>query len=100
MRFINHEQGYSAIEAELQKRREQYESVKGKDKPFRVEFRYRNGCKHWQYFTSYEDALKAEDTRCRYGIYGNAIIERPSSEQIQIRGKRGGWSKYNPTTGK
>lgn len=89
--------GFMAIEAEMQKRREQYESVKGKDTPFRVEFRYRSGSKQWQYFTTYEDCLKAESTKCKYGIMGNAIIERPSSQQIQVRGKRGGWSKCKQT---
>ena len=88
--------GYSAIERVLEKRREQHESVKGKDTPFRVEFRYRRGTKHWQYFETYEDAMQAEDSSCRYSIYGSAIIEHPSSRQIQVRGKRGGWSKYTP----
>jgi len=86
--------GYFAIENELQKRREQAKKVKGKDTPFRVEFRYKRGTLHWQYFETYEDCLTAEDSSCRYSPWGNAIIERPSSRQIQIKGPRGGWKKY------
>lgn len=86
--------GYIAIEKELQKRREQADSVIGKHTPYRVEFRYKGGTKHWQYFETYEDCLEAEDSKCRYSIFGNAIIERPSSRQIQIEGPRGGWKAY------
>jgi len=85
--------GYLAIERELQKRREQRESVKGKYTPYRVEFRYRGGTKHCQYFTNVEDARLAEDALCRYNVYGRAEISRPLSKQIQIQGVRGGWKK-------
>lgn len=88
------DRGFFVIENVLQKRRAQYNSVKGKEVPFRVEFRYRGGTKHWQYFETYQDCLSAEDSSCRYGIFGNAIIEYPSSSQIQRSGVRGGWSKY------
>lgn len=87
-------EAYFAIERELQKRRDQYESVKGKETPFRVEFRYRQGTRHYQYFETYDDALKAEDSSCRYSPFGSAVIERPLSHQIQIQGPRGGWKKY------
>jgi len=84
---------YLRIEQELAKRREQAESVRGKDTPFRTEFRYRGGMKHWQYFASSDDALKGTDSRCTYGPTGRAIVEIPTSIQIQIRGPRGGWKK-------
>ena len=84
--------GYLAIEAELQKRREQIDSVKGKDTPFRVEFRYRGRTRHYQYFQSKEDASGAQDSLCSYGPFGNARIEKPTSSQVQRRGPRGGWS--------
>ena len=89
--------GYQLIEHELQLRRDQAMSVCGKDTPFRVEFRYPHGTKHWQYFTSAEDAMKAEDSSCSYSIGGSAIILRPISRQIQLRGPRGGWK---PAAGK
>jgi hypothetical protein len=85
--------GYLAIEAELQKRRAQCEEVKGKDTPYRVEFRYPHGTKHYQYFTTELDALCAKDSMCSYGPTGNAIILRPSSWVVQWRGPRGGWHK-------
>lgn len=91
-------QGFQAIEGELQRRREQYEDNKGKDTPFRVEYRFRRGSKAWEYFLSYEDAIKAPPHKsCRYGPFGNAIIEYPTSQQIQIRGVCGGWAKYKAT---
>lgn len=81
----------NSIECELYKRRMQADSVRGKDTPFRVEFRYRGGTKHWQYFVSAEDAETAEDSSCSYGLTGRAIIQQPSSQVIQVRGPRGGW---------
>ena len=84
---------YCSIETELQRRRAQADSVRGKDTPFRVEFRYPQGTKHWQYFTSKEDAAQAEDSICGYGPSGRGFIRRPSSQQIQVRGPRGGWRK-------
>ena len=86
--------GFFATEKELQARQKQRESVAGKPKPFRVEFRYPKGSKHWQYFEKYEDALNATDSMCRYWIFGHAIIHRPTSRQIQMQGARGGWKKY------
>jgi hypothetical protein len=83
--------GYYAIEHEMQKRREQWRSVIGQDTPFRVEFRYRGGTKHWQYFASIEHANKAEDVCCSYSPLGRAIISRPLSQRVQVRGPRGGW---------
>jgi hypothetical protein len=84
--------GSQLIEEELRKRRDQAESVRGKDTPFRVEFRYRGGTKHWQYFLNRDDAAGAEDSLCTYGPSGHAIIKRPSSQILQFRGPRGGWS--------
>ena len=85
--------GFLAIEAELQKRRAQYDGVRSKDTPYRVEFRYHGGTKHWQYFETLSDAQQAEDSCCRYDLLDHAIIERPSSQQIQVKGPRGGWRK-------
>ncbi len=86
--------GFFAIEEQLQKQREQRESVKGKDTPFRVEFRFKGGTIHWQYFETYNDCLNADSKRCRYSIFGSPYVESPTSRQIQIRGPRGGWKKY------
>ena len=91
--------GYMAIEAELQKR-QKHVHPKKEDIKFRVEFRYKKGTKHWSYFSSYKEAATAEDTKLRYSIWGDAIIERPTSRQIQVQGKRGGWAKYKATTDK
>lgn len=87
-------EGYQAIERELEKRREQAASVKSNECPFRVEFRYRRGTRHYQYFKTYEDTLHAEDSSCRYSPFGSAIIERPSSRVVQVKGPRGGWKRY------
>jgi hypothetical protein len=84
---------FHQIEHELLKRREQAESVRGKDTPFRVEFRYHGGTKHWQYFVTFEDASRAEDSVCSYTPMGRGYVERPRSQQIQARGPRGGWRK-------
>lgn len=87
--------GFLAIEAELQRRREQTDSVRGKDTPFRVAYSFRGQSWHYVYFTSLEDARNAEaPTRCSYNIMGSAILEQPSSRRIEIRGPRGGWRKY------
>lgn len=88
--------GYFAIEDELQKRKEQRESVKGKETPFRVEFRYPHGTRHYQYFCTLEDAENAEDSQCGYSPFGHAVITHPTSRQVQVQGPRGGWKKYNP----
>ena len=87
---------FLAVEKELQLRRKQAESVRGKDTPFRAEFRYRGGTKHYQYFVSQKDARLGTDSKCVYSPTGRAIIETPTSIQIQMRGPRGGW---NPVKG-
>ncbi len=87
--------GFMAIEAELQKRRAQCDGTKGKDTPYRVEFRYPGGTRHWQYHVTLYDAQNAQDSSCSYSpISGSAIIKQPSSQQIQVRGPRGGWRKF------
>lgn len=84
---------FFAVEAVLKARREQEESVAGKNTPFRVEFRYSHGTKHWQYFETLAAAMTAEDARASYGPTGRAVIESPRSKQIQVRGPRGGWNR-------
>ena len=85
--------GFFEIEREMQKQKLQRESVEGKEKPFRVEYRYRGGSKHWVYFTNYEDALKSDcPKKCGYNIWGSPYTEWPISHQHQAKGKRGGWS--------
>jgi hypothetical protein len=85
--------GFMEIERVLQKNREQAKSVRGNVCPYRVEFRYPGGTKHWQYFTSLDSAMAADDKECSYGITGRAVIRRPSSRQIQALGPRGGWRR-------
>jgi len=83
------------IENELQRRREQKESMAGKENNFRVEFRFYGGSRAYEYYETLDQALNAYDyKKCSYGAWGNAIIESPSSRQIQIRGPRGGYKKY------
>lgn len=94
MSRIGYPPDYHDIEFELRRRREQVDSVRDKDTPFRVEFRYGGGTKHWQYFVSSEDAASAEDSLCSYGPTGRAIIRRPSSQIIQVQGPRGGWKRF------
>lgn len=84
---------FLAIEVELLKRREQAESVRGKDTPFRVEFRYSGGTKHYQYFTDQESAACAEDSVLSYLPSGGVRVERSRSKRVQERGPRGGWSR-------
>jgi hypothetical protein len=90
---VNGSEGFCAIEVELQKRREQSASIAGKDTPYRVEFRFRGGSRSYQYFETREACVGATATKCRYSPWGNAVIEYPSSKEIQIRGPRGGWRK-------
>lgn len=82
---------YFAVEDVLRHSREQRESVKGKDTPFRVEFRYRRRMRHYQYFICREDAEMSTDLSAGYGPTGHAHIENPLSRVIQERGPRGGW---------
>jgi hypothetical protein len=93
MSRIGYPSDFQSIESELNLRRVQADSVHGKDTPYRVEFRYRGGTKHWQYFEGVVDASNANDSQCSYGPTGRAIIQRPSSQVIQVRGPRGGWTK-------
>lgn len=85
---------YLDIDHELSLRREQRESVKGKDTPFCVEFRYAGGTTHRQYFATLKDARKAKDSSCTYGVYGNPVTRRPRSQKILVKGPRGGWSPF------
>jgi len=84
---------YFAVEDVLRNHREQRERVRGKDTPFRVEFRYPQGTRHYQYFEDFESASRATDRAPSYNIFGHAVIRRPTSQQIQVRGPRGGWKK-------
>ena len=83
---------FRLVEDVLEHRREQTASVKGKDTPYRVGFRYSGGTRSWQYFCTLEDARNAEDCRASYGPTGRAHIDPPTSKQVQKRGPRGGWS--------
>jgi hypothetical protein len=85
---------FECVEAVIDHRIEQRNSVKGKDTPIRVEFRYRYGTKHYQYFTDLESAKTATDHLAGYGMTGRAVIESPLSQQIQVRGPRGGWKVW------
>lgn len=83
---------YFAVEAVLRHEREQRESVRGKDTPYRVEFRFSRGTRHYQYFPTYAECLNATSASPSYPM-GRAHIEYPRSQQIQLRGPRGGWKK-------
>ena len=82
---------YFVVEEVIQERSRQLESVRGKNTPFRVEFRYRRGTKSWRYFEDIESAKLATDRRAGYGVTGHAYIEHPLSQVIQLRGPSGGW---------
>lgn len=84
---------YFAVEEVIQSSRQQYESVRGKDTPFRVEFRYRRSSRSYQYFEDMVSARKASDRRAGYGPTGRAYVEHPLSQVIQVRGPRGGWKR-------
>lgn len=84
---------FFAVEDVLQHRREQCESVKGKETHFRVEFRYSGGTRSYQYFTNADEASGAIDHRVSYGPTGGVHIDSPLSQQLQVRGPRGGWRK-------
>lgn len=91
--------GFMAINDEMERQRARSESAKGVDTPFRVEFRYQGKSRKYCYFATLHDAINAESPkRCTYSPFGNAILEGPSSCQIQVRGVRGGWSKYRKPT--
>lgn len=91
---ISIDPGFDAANRELQRRREQAESVKDKDPQFRVEFRFGGASRHYQYFITHQDALAAEANSIQYSPWGDVIIKRPTSKQIQKKGPRGGWNKY------
>lgn len=85
---------FLAVEDVLQSERDQRASEKGKDLQFRVEFRFGRGCCHWHYFETLEEAKNAPDSRqAKYTPFGGAVINYPTSRQIQIKGPRGGWKK-------
>lgn len=84
----------------LAHRREHEKKIKNKDTPFRVEFRFSGGTVHWVYFENLNDCYDAWDAVCKYSPFGKEIIEMPTSKQIQMKGPRGGWKKYNPEGGK
>lgn len=82
---------FRRVEDVLVHRQEQRESVALKDTPVRVEFRFRRGTRRYQYFCDLESAKNARDWLATYGPTGRAVIESPLSQQIQVRGPRGGW---------
>ena len=84
---------YFAVEDVIQQSMRQRESVRGKDTSIRVEFRYRHGTKCWRYFEDLAAAMNASDRKAGYGPTGRAYVERPLSQQVQVRGPRGGWKK-------
>jgi hypothetical protein len=86
---------FTAIEREMQRQHEQHESIKGKNPQYRVEFRFTGGTRHWEYYETYEECVKAPDSKsCKYSPFGSPYIQNPSSRQIQHRGPRGGWNPY------
>lgn len=85
---------FRRVEDVLVHRQEQRESVALKDTPVRVEFRFRRGTRHYQYFSDMESARNARDHSATYGPTGRVVIESPSSQQIQTRGTRGGWKPH------
>lgn len=80
------------LEDEMDRRREQMESVKGKDTPFRVKFTTQVGWAY-EYYTSYEAAKNADDYICfpSSPFHGPS---RPKRRSIEVRGPQGGWKKY------
>ena len=83
--------GYLRIAEVLQRKRDQSISVQGKSTPFRVEFRFRGGTKHYQYFEDRKTAENASDCMVYYRPNGMGVIEKPLSQQIQVMGPRKGW---------
>jgi hypothetical protein len=84
---------FCRVEQVLQHRRDQSAEVASKVTPYRVEFRYAHGTKHWQYFVDLANARDARDAQASYGPTGRASIEQPRSQQIQVQGPRGGWKR-------
>lgn len=82
---------YNRVEHVIQENQAQRESVKDKATPFRVEFRYGGGSRSYQYFETFEAARLANQRKAGYSPFGRAVIEHPTSQQIQVKGPRGGW---------
>ena len=63
-------------------------------KAFRAVFMYRGATRHYAYFDSHIEALKASDYRTRY-LMGSLhpTIDYPVRMNIEVRGPRGGWVK-------
>lgn len=85
------------IEDNLQKIREQTDSVRGKETPFRCVFKTRHGWSY-TYHETYEDALKHEHSSCGYSPFGSAWVQRAKKTRIEKEGPRGGWKKYTGET--
>lgn len=85
---------FLAVEDVIREEREQREGVKGKPTPFRVEFRYCGGSRSFRYYLDLVTASEAKARKASYGFMGNARIEYPTSQKIQVQGPRGGWRKY------
>jgi len=84
------------MEFEMERRRQQRESVRGKDTPFRVKFTTQVG-HAYEYYETYEDAKNADDYICfPNNPWGFIRGYRPKYRVIEKRGPRGGWSKYKP----
>lgn len=82
------------INEEMERRRAQRESVKDKDTPFRVKFTTQVGWA-FEYYETYEDAKKADDYICfPNNPFGGMSGHRPKHKLVEVRGSRGGWSKY------
>jgi hypothetical protein len=85
---------YLKANEELEKQKEQYNSVKDKNPQFRLEHRFPQSTRHYEYFLTAEDAKKSDYRAVNYGMLGGVRFQMPLSSQLQKKGPRGGWSKY------
>lgn len=65
---------------------------------FRVEFRYPHGTLHYKYFNQIDETASATDTMSKFEFGASKpTIYYPTSQQIQVKGPRGGWRKVDPS---
>jgi len=80
--------------AEWEKQREQWNSVRGKNPQYRVEYRFKHGTKHYMYFLTQKEAEEFVYVAVNYPPVGLLPYKTyPLSKQIQQKGPRGGWRK-------
>ncbi len=71
----------------------QRDTVRGKKTPFRMEYRFPQGTRHYLYFRTKKSAEGFRYVQPDYTLFAQPILRYPLSQQLQAEGPRGGWRK-------